>query len=108
VSKQMIVNSKTTDKYDVYIGRPSKWSNQFSWIPGYGKYLVDTREDAIRAYEDWIRGQPELIAAIKKELRGKVLGCPGSGCPYLGCHGEVLLRILEEDSQLPTTKVVDL
>lgn len=98
MTKPMIVNSKT-DRYNVFIGRGSKFGNPFTWIPGYGKYLVDSREDAIRAYEDWIRGQPELIAAVKKELQGKVLGCPGSGCPYLGCHGEVLLRILEEDDE---------
>jgi hypothetical protein len=91
-----LVSSKT-DPYDVYIGRGSSYGNPYSWIPGHG-ILVDSREDAIRLYEEWVREQPELISAIKNELKGKILGCPGSGCPYLGCHGEVLLRILEENN----------
>jgi hypothetical protein len=96
MSKSLLVNSKT-DKYDIFIGRPSRFSNPFTWIPGYGKYLVDSREDAIQLYEEWIMGQPDLILEVKKKLKGKVLGCPGSGCPYLGCHGEILLRIANEE-----------
>ena len=96
MSKLLLVNSKT-DKYDIFIGRPSRFSNPFTWIPGYGKYLVDSREDAIQLYEEWIMGQPDLILEVKKKLKGKVLGCPGSGCPYLGCHGEILLRIANEE-----------
>ena len=95
-----VVNSHT-EKYDVFIGRPSKFGNPYSHLPNSAApWPVETREDAIRLYEEWIRSQPELMAAAKKELKGKVLGCPGLGCPYLGCHGDVLLKIANEEDNV--------
>lgn len=74
------------DAFDVYIGRPSKWGNPFV-IGRDGR-----RRECIRNYELWIKEQPELLAALP-ELRGKVLGC---WCSPLPCHGEVLIKLLEE------------
>ena len=56
------------DKFDVYIGRPSKWGNPFP--------LEDESERlrVIEQYRRWILTQPELMAALP-ELRGRVLGC---------------------------------
>ena len=89
-----VVNSRT-EKYDVFIGRPSKFGNPYSHLPNSAApWPVDTREDAIRLYEEWIRSQPELMAAAKKELRGKILGCY---CSPLACHGDVLLKIANEE-----------
>ena len=84
------------DVYDVYIGRPSKFGNPYSHIPGAAPWPVDSREDAIRLYEEWIRSQPELMAAAKKELTGKVLGCH---CAPLACHGDVLIKICNEEDE---------
>jgi hypothetical protein len=56
--------------------------------------VVESREDAIRLYEEWIRAQPELMAAAKAELKNKVLGC---WCYPLACHGDVLVKIANED-----------
>ena len=79
---------------DVYIGRPSKWGNPFSDRLGtLAEHVVASREEAISRYELWIRTQPELIAAAKVELRGKVLGC---WCKPKACHGDVLARIADE------------
>ena len=91
-----VVNCKT-ETYDVFIGRPSKFGNPFTHLKNSAApYPVDSREDAIRAYEFWIREQPELMAAAKKELKDKILGC---FCKPLDCHGDVLLKIAnEEDS----------
>src|ERR1700677_1623591 len=91
-----VVNSRT-EKYDIFIGRPSKFGNPYSYLPNSAApWPVETREDAIRLYEEWIRSQPELMAAAKRELKSKILGCPGNGCPYLGCHGSVLIKIANE------------
>lgn len=73
--------------YDVYIGRPSKWGNPFA--VGYD----GTREEVIQKYETWLRGQPALMAAVKS-LRGLTLGC---WCRPKMCHGDVLVRIAEEE-----------
>ncbi len=86
-----VVNVKTEDA-EVYIGRPSKWGNPFSHIPGKGQIYVATREKAIELYEQHLLQQPDLVAALP-ELRGKVLGC---WCKPLACHGDVLLRLANE------------
>jgi len=84
-----VVNSKT-DFYDVYIGRPSKWGNPF-------KIGIDgDRTEVIKKYKDWVVSQPKLVSDIKRELKGKVLGC---FCPPNPCHGDVILEILKEDEQ---------
>jgi hypothetical protein len=87
-----VINIKSGERYDVYIGRPSKWGNQFTHLTHLGGPLVivDSREEAIFRFKEWILEQPELIEAVKKELRGKILGCH---CKPLECHGDVLLEI---------------
>jgi hypothetical protein len=92
LSKVVHIN---VEPYDVYIGRGSKWGNPFTHLKNTSApYPVDSREDAIRAYEHWIQEQPELLAAAKAELKGKILGC---WCKPLDCHGDILLRIANEE-----------
>jgi hypothetical protein len=76
----------------VYIGRAmprlglpaSKWANPFR-IGRDG-----TRDAVIAKYRDWIRQQPELLAALP-ELVDKDLAC---WCAPMPCHGNVLLELL--------------
>jgi hypothetical protein len=87
------VVNKRNSSYDVYIGRPSKWGNPFS--DKFSKYTTmrtSTRANAIQKYEEWIRTQPQLLSAIKSELKGKVLGC---WCSPLPCHGDILARLAD-------------
>lgn len=72
------------DRYDVYVGRPSKWGNPFK-VGVHGK-----RDECIALYVEWLRTQPELIADAKRELKGKVLGC---WCAPNACHAEILRRV---------------
>lgn len=81
--------------FDVYIGRPSQWGNPFG--TGFARpeeFRVAIREEAIDAYEKWLRAQPALVARAKTELRGKILGC---WCAPKACHGAVLARIANEE-----------
>ena len=71
------------EPHDIYIGRPSKWGNPFV-IGADG-----TRAQVIRKYEQWLLGQPGLMADLH-ELTGKTLGC---WCAAGPCHGDVLLRL---------------
>lgn len=73
------------EKYNVYIGRPSKWGNPFT-VEEYG------RAECIRKYEEWVKTQPELMNSLH-ELEGKILGC---WCKPASCHGDVLLRLIKE------------
>lgn len=79
--------------FDVYIGRPSRWGNPFSHVTPRREFRVASRAEAIDRFEQWLLSQPDLVARVKRELRGKVLGC---WCAPLRCHGEVLYRIANE------------
>ena len=90
MKKTLVVHCKRAP-YDVYIGRPSEWGNPFSHLErSAAAFRVATRKEAIEAYEKWLLEQPELVARVKRELRGKVLGCY---CAPLPCHGDVLARV---------------
>lgn len=70
-------------RYDVYIGRPSKWGNPFR----VGK--DGTRDIVIQKYKHWILTQEELLDSLQ-ELEGRVLGC---WCRPELCHGDVLVEL---------------
>jgi hypothetical protein len=90
-----LVVHKSKKPYDVYIGRPSKWGNPFSHKEDtLAEFKVESRAEAVKRYEEWIRSQPEKMAEIKKELKGKVLGC---WCSPKLCHGHVLAWIANEE-----------
>ena len=89
----MVVHCKK-EKYDIYIGRPSKWGNPFSHLSGtLAQYKVSSREEAVQKYEEWLLNQPELITSLP-ELKGKILGC---WCHPKSCHGDVLSRLANND-----------
>jgi hypothetical protein len=78
------VVNKMFHKFDVYIGRGSKWGNPF---------IIGTdgdREEVIKKYKEYIL-KNEALKDIE-ELRDKVLGCY---CHPLPCHGDVLIELLE-------------
>jgi len=72
------------EKYDVYIGRPSKWGNPFIIRKGSDRCTV------IANYETWIKDNPTLINSLH-ELKGKVLGC---WCKPKACHGDVSIKLI--------------
>jgi hypothetical protein len=71
----------------VYIGRPSDWGNPF--VIGRD----GSRYQTISKYRKWLLEQPELVARVKQELKGKDLVC---FCYPQHCHGSVLLKIANE------------
>ena len=75
----------------VYIGRPSVWGNPFAMGDD------GTRDVVVAKYEGWIRSQPVLIAAAKRDLAGKDLVC---FCAPKKCHGDVLLAIANEPDEI--------
>lgn len=88
-----VVNVYHGTGYDVSIMRPSRWGNPYSHLPQTSAlWRVDTREDAVRLYDEWVRRQPHLMKALH-ELKGKVLGCC---CKPKQCHGDVLVKLVNE------------
>lgn len=82
--RRMVVHCKR-EKFDVYVGRPSKWGNPFV----IGK--DGNRDQVIDEYKQWILRQPHLMRALP-ELKNKVLGCH---CAPRACHGDVLRKLVE-------------
>lgn len=74
------------ERYDVYIGRPSKWGNPYK-IGRDG-----SRAEVVEKYRAYILSRPDLLAALP-ELRGKTLGC---WCGPLACHGDVLAELADD------------
>ena len=82
--KNTVVVNLKRERYDVYIGRGSRWGNPFK-IGVHGD-----RQEVIRKYRDYLLKRPELLSSLEG-LRGKVLGCY---CKPKACHGDVLVEIL--------------
>lgn len=80
------------EKFDVYIGRPSKWGNPFTFKQGTIAEFVVPKDEVLTRYETWLKQQPELMAALH-ELKGKTLGC---WCKPAACHGDILARLADE------------
>ncbi len=101
---------KVVQDCDVYIGRrltmggwnlpQSKWHNPFS-VKQAGSV-----EKAVELFEDYIKGQPELMASLG-QLKGKVLGCWCKKKPSDPCHGDVLVRLVKALDETPKTKDKD-
>lgn len=68
------------DRFDIYIGRPSKWGNPFK------SGRDGTREEVIEKYAEYL-SQNEYLLSCLHELKGKTLGC---WCAPKACHGDVL------------------
>jgi len=80
-----VVNLKH-ERYDVYIGRGSKWGNPYK----IGK--DGDREEVIVKYRKWIMmPAQDYLRSCLGELKGKVLGC---FCKPLACHGDVLVELI--------------
>lgn len=90
--KTKVVHCKRKE-YEVYIGRPSKWGNLYSHKDNtIAKYKVESREEAVSKYREWILTQPDLLSSLH-ELKGKTLGC---WCKPKACHGDVLAELADE------------
>lgn len=83
----LVVHCKKA-KFDVYIGRPSKWGNPFP-VPSKGYDRVKDPARILARYEEYVLSKPDLVAALP-ELRGKVLAC---WCAPQRCHGDILARL---------------
>jgi hypothetical protein len=78
-----VVNLKSGDAYDVYIGRPSPFGNPYS-VNMYG------REKALDLYRSYFALQLLSDSEFRERvhaLKGKTLGC---FCKPLDCHGDII------------------
>jgi hypothetical protein len=83
-----VVNTRKGQPYDISIERPSCWGNPY--IMG----VHGSREEVIALYEHDVRADPAFMLKIKRELRGKRLGCC---CKPKACHGDILAAIADKN-----------
>jgi hypothetical protein len=94
MNQKMVVHCQRAH-YDVLIDRTTPWGNPYTTISDrktLARYVVKTHAEAIEKYESWVRSQPLLVAQLYK-LYDKVLGC---WCDDPGCHGWVLVKLINE------------
>lgn len=94
------------DPQNIYIGRSKVVFLEGERYPPYNSewcnpYKIGTdgvREEVLKKYEKYMRNklkkEPKLLESLKK-LKGKTLGC---WCVPEKCHGEILLKLIEENS----------
>lgn len=75
-----------TDRFDVYIGRPTKWGNPFR----VGK--DGNRKEVIEKFYWYLKDSEYLLNRIPL-LVGKSLGCY---CKPKPCHGDAIIRVMRE------------
>lgn len=75
------------EKYDVYIGRGSKWGNPFKMLD----WSLEERNRVCDEYEKWF-WTTDLPNQIH-ELKDKTLGCY---CKPKRCHGDFLAKLANE------------
>lgn len=95
MSNTKVVNINFGEKYDVYIGRGSRWGNPWTHKKGptLAEFHVDTREQAIQAHRDWITNKEgKHLMKDLYELKSKVLGC---FCVPLACHCHTLAELAD-------------
>lgn len=110
MEKTLVVHIKKA-KYDVYIGRPSIFGNQFTHHTRktLAVHQVPSRFEAIKKYRDWLIANPNVMQEALA-LRGKTLGCWCCNKPSDGdlplrkmvCHGQVLAALC--NSQVTNTE----
>jgi len=90
----LIVMPKVHNKYHqtagpdaVYIGRGSPYGNPFV----IGK--DGDRDEVCNKYEQYLLNNPQLLQAVKTNLRGCDLVC---FCAPKRCHGDTLMRLANE------------
>lgn len=77
-----VVNLKT-NKYTVYIGRPSIFGNPYT-ISKDGN-----REEVINLYRHYLRTNLKVLKAIYNLPKDAILGC---FCKPKACHGDVIVN----------------
>lgn len=84
----------------VYIGRPSKWGNDWSHLRNSrATKIVATREKAVLKFKEWITGPSPEATKLRRdlpEIKGRTLIC---WCKPQACHGDVLAELADASEE---------
>ena len=79
------------DQQYVFIGRPSKWGN-----PYHMKRDGSNRDEVCDKYRDYLLDRPDLLLALHELKDGKTLICYCKTTPEVRCHGDEIVRVMQE------------
>lgn len=88
-AKTRVVNIKTNQHFDVYIGRAGQGHDGYFGNP-FGRDLTASRDIILELYRTYFYERlktDNVFAGRVEALRGKVLGC---FCKPLPCHGDII------------------
>ena len=88
-----VVNVKTPAPFDVYVGRANPRFKALGWGNEFLITKAMTREEAVGRFWDAVEADGARLARIRRELRGKMLGC---FCAPALCHAHVLVWIAND------------
>jgi len=82
------------DPYDIFIGRPSKWGNPFSYKKySTSTYKVSSRRESIDKHKEWLlSGDGRFLLDQLHELSGKKISCWCN--TNQTCHGDILVELV--------------
>lgn len=88
----LIVNIKTGEPYDLYIGRENKWLGLpcSKWCNPFPMKNESQREEVLTKFKEYLYANDELMDSLE-ELDGLRLGCY---CFPRRCHANILLEAL--------------
>ena len=95
-----VINQKSGEPFDVYIGRPSIYGNPMRiGTKVDGKPELVNREEAVAWYREYFYARLKTDANFGRlvlALKDKVLCCH---CKPLPCHGDIIVEYLEAEDE---------
>lgn len=103
LNKYKIDQTLMNNENYIYIGRGSTWGNPYSPLEkSKAEFKVDTREEAIKKYEDYFKQKfkdnkwfQEEFAKLKQLLKKHKTIYLVCFCDPKPCHGKYIKKILE-------------
>lgn len=88
----LVVNKRSGEPFDVYVGRPTKFGNPFSHrADTLAQFVVGSVDEAVEKYRGWLWSEiraGRITVEELAEMAGKRLAC---WCAPGPCHAEVLV-----------------
>jgi hypothetical protein len=108
--KTKVVCIKLTNEYDFCIMRPSNWGNPFSHKrESLAEVILNSREEAVQAFEDWYLGKAYLDLLPEKRLwirdhihllKHKRIACICNLAKGQMCHGLILAKYADPEFKI--------
>lgn len=91
MARTRVVNVRSGEGYDIYVGRPNRTYGRSIWGNPYREGIHGTRAEVIAKYRLYVTRNTYLMERLDR-LKGKRLGCY---CFPLPCHADVLVELVE-------------